>query len=104
MEPLLKGYRIAIPLLIAVLLLLTLTGCAPGDGKNTDTDPAGFFWGIWHGWISLISLIVGLFNHTIRVYEVHNTGWWYDLGFFLGITSGFGGLSLTHRKSAKQRD
>ncbi len=89
---------------IVVLILLVLTGCVPGDGTHTPDDPAGFFWGIWHGWIAPISLIVGFFNENIRVYEVVNTGWWYDLGFYIAIISGFGSLSLTRRKNSEKKD
>ena len=79
---------------MAALMLLVLTGCVPGDGTYTSANPAGFFWGIWHGWIAPISLIMGLFNRNVRVYETINTGWWYDFGFYMAIISGFGGLSL----------
>jgi len=89
---------------IVVLILLVLTGCVPGDGTHTPDDPAGFFWGIWHGWIAPISLIVGFFNENIRVYEVVNTGWWNDLGFYIAIISGFGSLSLTRRKNSEKKD
>ena len=88
--------------LVCTLLLMTLVtsaGCMPGDGEYTTDQPAGFFWGIWHGWIAPISLIVGiLHNPDIRVYEPQNTGWWYDFGFYIAIISGFGGISLTRRK------
>ncbi|HBG02493.1 MAG TPA: hypothetical protein DDW87_13150 [Firmicutes bacterium] len=83
-------------LLLSTILLLT--GCLPGDGRNTSEDPAGFLWGIWHGWVAPLSLILGLFRDHIRVYEVANTGWWYDLGFYAAVISGFGGLSLIRRK------
>ena len=82
----------------AIMLMGLLTGCVPGDGTYSAADPAGFFWGVWHGWIAPISLIVGLFNDTWRVYEPFNTGWWYDFGFYIAIISGFGGLSLRRRK------
>lgn len=85
---------------IIALILLSLTGCMPGDGTYTSEKPAGFLWGIWHGWIAPISLILGLFK-DIRVYEVVNTGWWYDLGFYIAVISGFGGLSLSRQKSSK---
>ena len=90
--------------LICILLLIALitsAGCVPGDGKHTAEKPAGFFWGIWHGWIAPISLIWQLFNPDIRVYEPQNTGWWYDFGFYIAIISGFGGISLTRRKRKK---
>lgn len=90
-----------------LLLLLTtaftaviLTGCVPGDGANTPQNPAGFFWGIWHGWVAPVSLILGLFRKGIRIYETANKGWVYDLGFYMAIISGFGGLSFFR----KQRD
>lgn len=82
-----------------IVIMVSLTGCAPGDGTNTADHPAGFFWGIWHGWIAPISLIVCIFNPDIRVYESNNTGWWYDLGFYIAIVSGFGGISFSRRKS-----
>lgn len=84
--------------------LAVLAGCVPGDGTATAADPAGFFWGIWHGWLAPVSLIMGLFDRSIRVYEVMNTGWFYDLGFYMAIISGFGGLSLVRKKgSARNR-
>lgn len=84
--------------ILAILVLLTLTACVPGDGTHTATKQAGFFWGIWHGWIAPVSIIIGLFRRNIRVYEVVNTGWWYDFGFYIAIISGFGGLSLFRNK------
>lgn len=85
-------------ILVLLLSMVVLSGCIPGDGKHTEERPAGFFWGIWHGWIAPISLIGGLFNKNLRVYEVFNTGWWYDFGFYVAIIAGFGGLSLTRKK------
>lgn len=84
--------------LFLLITLITFAGCVPGDDKHTAEKPAGFFWGIWHGWIAPISLIWEIFNSDIRVYELQNTGWWYDLGFYMAIISGFGGISLTRRK------
>jgi hypothetical protein len=60
--------KIVILALIAVFILLMVTGCVPGDGSYTAEKPAGFFSGIWHGWLAPISLILGLFNKNIRVY------------------------------------
>lgn len=90
-------------ILANIIILLILVGCAPGSGHSTAEDPAGFFTGIWHGWIAPISLIWGLFNDSIRVYEPLNTGWWYDFGFYIAIIGGFGGLSL-FRKKKKDKD
>ena len=85
------------PGLLAALLLL-LAGCVPGDGTYNLDHLAGFFWGVWHGWVAPICLVWGFFNQAIRIYEPTNTGWWYDLGYYMAIISGFGGLSLFRRK------
>jgi len=69
----------------------------PGDGAATAADPAGFWSGIWHGWIAPISLIWGLFEPSVRIYETHNSGWWYDFGYYIAVISGFGGLSLLRK-------
>ena len=86
---------------LCLLLVIggALSGCLPGDGKSTAENPAGFFWGFWHGLIAPISLIVGLFNKVIRIYETANTGWWYDLGYYLAVAGGVGGtISRVRRK------
>lgn len=83
---------------VLIIMALTLTSCLPGDGSYTAKSPAGFFSGVWHGWIAPISLIIGLFNNKYRLYEVINKGWIYDFGFYISIISGFGGLSLFRKK------
>ena len=93
------------PLFVCILLLLvlTVTSCAPGGGSHSANHLAGFWSGIWHGWIAPVSLVWGLFESNIRVYEVYNTGWWYDLGFYIAIIGGFGSISFFRRKSQKVR-
>jgi len=89
----------------AVLLLCTvLTGCVPGDGANTSTHTAGFFSGVWHGWIAPFSLVYSLFNKNIGIYEIHNKGFFYDLGYYMAIISGFGGLALIRKKKGSSSD
>jgi hypothetical protein len=82
---------------VILALSITLSGCFPGGRHYSPQEPAGFFTGIWHGWIAPISLIVGLFKSEVRVYEVANTGWWYDLGFYIAVISGFGSVALSRR-------
>jgi hypothetical protein len=87
-----------------VVLCLLFSGCAPGSGNSTSDNPAGFFTGIWHGWIAPFSLFWGLLiNSDIRVYEINNTGWWYDFGFYIAIIGGFGGLALVRKTRKKKR-
>jgi hypothetical protein len=87
--------------ILLVYILIGLSGCLPGDGSATSSDPAGFFWGIWHGWMAPLTLIIGIFDNDIRVYELYNTGWWYDFGFYIAIISGFGGLSLSRKRKKR---
>jgi len=87
-------------------LLLLLTSCAAGNTQFTAEDPAGFWFGLWHGIISFISMIIHIFNESVVVYEINNTGGWYDFGFLVGVISIWGGGSHISCKSAadKKRD
>jgi hypothetical protein len=88
-------------ILLAALLLIP--GCLPVNGGRSGDERAGFFTGVWHGWIAPVSVVLGIFDSTIRVYEVNNTGWWYDLGFYMAVISGFGGLSLIRRHKNQEQ-
>lgn len=90
--------------LLIIAIMMAMAGCVPGDGTYTAEKPAGFFWGVWHGWVAPISLIIGLFNENIRIYEPNNTGWFYDLGFYIAVISGFGGISLSRKKKKDKRE
>lgn len=84
-------------LVLLIVIAIGLTGCLPGIGGYTEDKPAGFFSGIWHGWLAPLSLILSL-GGSIEFYESTNTGWWYNFGFYIAIISGFGGVSLSRRK------
>lgn len=90
-------------LCIILVVLLTFISCLPGDGASTIKEPAGFIWGVWHGWIAPVSLIVSYFDRDISIYESINNGFIYDLGFYLAILGGFGGFRL-FRKSRERRE
>jgi hypothetical protein len=85
------------------LIVVTMAACVPGGGEFHKENPAGLLIGIWHGWIAPISLIISLFNPSVRIYELNNTGFWYDFGFYIAIISGFGGVSLTRNKWKSNR-
>lgn len=80
------------------LLTFIITSCVPGEGHYNTKHLAGFFSGIWHGWIAPVTLILGLFNPEIRIYEINNTGWWYDFGFYISLIGGFGSFALFRKK------
>lgn len=83
--------------------LLLLTSCAAGGTQFTQDNPAGFWFGLWHGIIAFISLIIQIFNENVAVYEVNNSGGWYDFGFLLGVISVWGGSSHATCKSAANK-
>ncbi|MEJ2142311.1 MAG: hypothetical protein P8Y24_08150 [Gammaproteobacteria bacterium] len=75
-----------------------------GDTQFTDQNPAGFWYGLWHGIISVIALVIHIFNDSVLVYETRNSGGWYDFGFLLGVIIIWsGGSCHISCKSAAQK-
>src|SRR5215212_1657756 len=88
--------------LLALAALFVLTACAPGANPavgtiGTDGQLSGFWAGLWHGIISPVTLILSWFTDRISLYEVHNRGGLYDLGFALGTGILFGGIWRTKK-------
>jgi ABC-type thiamin/hydroxymethylpyrimidine transport system permease subunit len=59
----------SLTILVLVLLLLNIVaGCAPGpnqsNGMATDHDVAGFWLGLWQGFIAPFVFVVSLFKAT----------------------------------------
>ena len=90
-------------LLFLVPLFLLLTACTAGDVQFTGESPAGFWYGLWHGIISVITLIIHIFNENVLVYEVNNSGGWYDFGFLRGVIFIWGGGSHVTCKTSAQK-
>ena len=77
--------------LVAMLLVASCAHQPPAPGS----DLPGFFLGLLHGYISLFSLIASLFV-DVRIYAYPNSGWWYDLGFILGVMAFYGSGTRTY--------
>jgi predicted small secreted protein len=79
---------------VLVALAVVLTACAAEDNPlaGRGEDPAGFWLGLWHGFITPVTFIVSLFNDGVGIYEVRNNGGWYDFGFVFGLSVIFGGM------------
>ena len=90
-------------LLALIPFVLLVASCAAGDTQFSQETPAGFWWGLWHGIISVISLIVHIFNENVAVYELHNAGAWYDFGFLLGVIFVWGGGCHANCKSTEKK-
>jgi hypothetical protein len=88
-------------LLLGLLVLLLAAGCAPGNVRySAETGkPANFWAGLWHGLIIVVTFVVSLFTKDVGIYETHNVGWGYNLGFILGCCMSLGGVARgTHRR------
>ena len=104
-------------LVLFVVLLTLLAGCAPGTSVQVNTpqstlqlsapgpnpllnqgDASGRVSragaGLWHGIIAPITLVISFFNSDVHMYEVHNAGSEYDFGFLLGVVLVFSVLGL----------
>ncbi|HLO18796.1 MAG TPA: hypothetical protein VK206_28450 [Anaerolineales bacterium] len=102
------------------ILLATLAACAPGSSIQVTTPEttmrlstpgpnplvnqadasgrlAGAGTGLWHGLISPVTLVISFFNSEVQMYEVHNSGSAYNLGFLLGVALIFALLTLFTR-------
>lgn len=101
--------RFALPVLLTLTAVL-VAACAPTANPlaSQGEDIAGFWLGLWHGFIALFTFIVSLFKENVGVYEVRNNGGWYDLGFLLGAMSFWGGgggrAASSSRSSRRDRD
>ena len=95
-------------LVVLVILVLMLSACAPGKvtqitipavsiqvnspGPNplankadSNGHIAGIVLGIWHGIISPVTVVFSFITPGVQMYEVHNDGSPYNLGFLLGM-------------------
>jgi len=81
-----------------VFAVFLLTSCLPGGSHYSPLKPAGFFSGIWHGWIAPFVLVLSIFSPGLTIYESFNTGWWYDFGFYISIIAGFGSIQFFRKK------
>lgn len=94
-------------LVLVLILLSTLAGCAPGpypSGKmaNEPGEFAGFWLGLWQGFIAPVVFVVSLFKGDLNIYEVHNNGSWYNFGYLFGLACFFrGGGNRTSRRCSK---
>jgi hypothetical protein len=87
----------SLTLVVVVLLLLNiLAGCAagtnPSKGTASEHDVAAGFWlGLWQGFIAPFVFVASLFKNNLSIYEVHNNGAWYNFGYLFGLACIFGG-------------
>lgn len=59
---------------------------------------AGFWLGMWHGFVAPVNVVRSLFNDSVHVFEVHNSGNGYVFGFLLGVMLWAGGRAGSPRR------
>lgn len=103
-----KFRKLTIIFLCVFILIIVTSSCAPGNTRF-DEKPAGFWAGLWHGLICVITFIISLFTDRVEMYEVSNSGGWYNFGFLLGAIIALGGSSGSsckkrRKKSAREKE
>lgn len=86
-----RRHRTLVVLAVTASTLLPAGCAAAADPVAGGSDSAGFWLGLWQGFIAPIAFLVSLFNHNVGIYEVHNNGAWYDFGYIVGLTIFFSG-------------
>ncbi len=77
-------------LLFITLMLISCTATQPQITTNGDLP--GFWFGLWHGFISPVTFVISLFSETMAIYAFPNSGGWYNFGFMLGVGGFSGGI------------
>jgi hypothetical protein len=75
-------------LFILSLVSLMLSGCADVAHVAHSLQPdnqLGFLYGLYHGVIAPVAFFVSLFDDSVAIYAVNNSGSWYNLGYLFGI-------------------
>ncbi len=93
---------------LVLLVVILLASCAPGPNTSEKTPDAqgkiaGFWLGLWQGLISPVTFVISIFSKSVRLYEVHNNGSWYNFGFVIGAGLFLQGGILGSRKARKCR-
>ena len=83
--------RTTVVILVAGLTI-RLASCAAGPNTAASAVPAdqqaGFWLGLWQGLIIAVAFVVSLFDPNVGIYEIQNSGAWYNnLAFVLGIVA-----------------
>lgn len=91
--------RIRLSALLLLVGLALMLGCAtqPAVPRFLTGDPPGFLLALAHGVLAPFALVGSLFTEY-RIYAFPNTGFFYDLGFLLGLSFWGGGTTYVVRR------
>lgn len=106
--PLQKSNKPDVRLLIIISIIFIVTGCASHYSPDSIDDPYGFFSGIWHGFVFPLSLAANIISWFLSLFDIFvfqdiqiigrpNTGFFYYVGFILGLSGSGGGAGTATR-------
>ena len=88
-------------LAVAIYIIVYHVGMPTRDLSG----PTANFWlGLWQGLIVGLSFIASWFDNNIVLYQVSNNGFWYNLGYIIGLIvlgAGGGGSRRASRRKEK---
>ena len=70
--------------------------------RDLSGAPANFWWGLWQGLIIVLSFIASWFDNNIVLYQVHNNGFWYNLGYIIAIFISIGVFAVVVEKQERK--
>ena len=82
-------------LLLPLVALLVITSCAP---TGVTEHQYGIFYGLLHGVLLPFELIAKLFAMDYDLYAVNNSGFWYWIGYIIGVSAWTGGGFAARRR------
>ena len=94
--------------MLIFVLMLSMSACLAGPNpmeKKADNEGkvAGFWTGLWHGFLAPVTFIISIFTCKVEFYEVHNSGFWYNFGFVLAAGLFLSGGILGRKKEKKKK-
>jgi magnesium-transporting ATPase (P-type) len=101
-------------IIILVIFITGLCGCASHSGIGVEQEPYGFLYGILHGFISTFALMANIISwaasflgysifKSIQIIGRPNTGIWYYVGFILGLFLFLRGSNEGERRKRKKK-
>jgi hypothetical protein len=98
-----------IPLFVLIGLVVLAAGIyiivnhvgMPTRDVDLSGTPANFWLGLWQGLIIILSFIASWFDNNIVLYQVHNNGFWYNLGYLIALCFSIGAFAGGSRGAGK---
>jgi hypothetical protein len=70
--------------------------------RDMSGAPANFWLGLWQGLNVFLSFIASWFDNNIVLYQVHNTGFWYNLGYLIALFVSIGAFAGGSKGAGKE--